>query len=281
MSDATDEQVDAALPKEAWPAVQSSFAAVGLPLDPPRVRAFFKEIPYGGQTIAVRVPDDVRLTVNPSSGARLFGTLLHEAGHAVQAARTLPTTPAILKGYEWLLGATASGFDEGTGQLFGQSLLDEAWLHRFAGLDTPRVTALIARERLRFLMGIRSLLLSVALERRLYAEGPERGDEIERELIRKYLGVEPGPESAWAATITLVSYPLYQQSYLIADMEAAQVRRALKARFGLRRLDDPQVGAFLTDTLFADGERRPFNDRVRAASGATLSPEALLLELGL
>jgi hypothetical protein len=277
-----DEALDARLPKEPWPIVRAYFAAIGLSLDPPGVRAYFKEIPYGGQTIAVRVPSDVRITVNPASGARLFSTLLHESGHAVQAAHTAADLAAILKGYEWLLGASSSSFDEGMGQLFAHDFLDRSWLIRWAGLDDTTAGQIVRSQQVKLLSSIRSLLYAVTLERRIYQEGTARAEAIECELAPQLLGVDASDcQHGWASTIFLVSYPLYVQSYLVSNMVAAQVQAALRDRFGARRVDSPEVGAYLKHTLFLDGETRPWTERVADATGAPLSAEPLLHLLGL
>jgi Zn-dependent M32 family carboxypeptidase len=71
------------------------------------------------------------------------------------------------------------------------------------------------------------------------------------------------------------------QNYVLADLVAAQILKAVRERFGEDWLENPAVGPFLASTLWKDGETREWTDRVRDATGADLSADAYLALLGI
>lgn len=264
-------------PKErAWPAVVETLADLGIEVESLPLVRVEGDFGYGGQTIAVAIPDDVRMMINPLPGSRIWGTLLHETGHALQAVYT-DVPRGMRKGYEWLAGATAPAYAEGMAELFGLLIGRREFLERRTDLTPEERERFGTVWRARALLGLRAHLVDLAVERSLYAEGAD-ADAVEREATRRYLGAErPGDAPpTWAATAFLAAYPCYRQNYVLADLIAAQIHRALADRFGRDWLANPEVGAFLREALWRDGETREWTERVRAATGADLSVEALL-----
>jgi hypothetical protein len=276
-----------AVPDERWPkeravpALVETLRGIGIDFDSLPIRRVEGDFGYGGQTLAVSIPDDVRMMVNPLPGWRTWGILFHETGHALQAIHTT-TANAMLKGYEWLGGASAPAYSEGMAELLGLLFGDRAFLERYTDLSCEEIDRFLALWRARALLSIRSHLVDVALERALYAEGSDI-DGLERTLTGRYLGVERPDEAptAWAATAYLAAYPCYMQNYVLADLVAAQILQAVRERFGEDWLENPEVGPYLAAALWADGETREWTDRVREATGAELSAGAYLALLGI
>ncbi|MBI5502820.1 MAG: hypothetical protein HY907_21425 [Deltaproteobacteria bacterium] len=264
-------------PKErALPALTETLLGIGIELESLPIRRKEGDFGYGGQTLAVSIPDDVRMMINPLPGWRVWGTLFHETGHALQGVGTAVRSP-ILKGYEWLAGASVPAYAEGMAELLGLLVGDRAFLERRTDLTTEEIERFLALWRARSLVALRSHLADVALERALYREGTDV-DGVERETAERFLGiVRPADAPAtWAATAFLAAYPCYMQNYVLADLIAAQVLQAVRERFGEGWLDDPAVGAFLREALWSDGETREWTVRVREATGTELSAEAYL-----
>jgi hypothetical protein len=264
-------------PKErAWPAVVGTLAGLGIDVEALPLERVEGDFGYGGQTIALSIPDDVRMMINPLPGSRIWGTLLHETGHALQGVFT--DVPAgMLKGYEWLAGASAPAYSEGMAELLGLLIGRPEFLARRTELSADERERFLAVWRARTLLGIRAQLVDVAVERALYVEGADV-EAVEREATRRYLGVERPADAppTWAATAFLAAYPCYMQNYVLADVVAAQVHRALAERFGPAWLGNAEVGAFLREALWRDGETREWTQRVRDATGTELSVDALL-----
>jgi hypothetical protein len=256
-----------------------SLGAMGFDLDHPPVRVVVREFAFGGQTLAIRVPDDVRTVVRPQGGARFYGTLLHELGHGLQGTRTR-VSDAIFKGYEWVPALTVPGFDEGMAEVFGTMLREPDFLSRFTPLTADERTRLVDAQRRNALVSLRNLLVDVAFERAALANPDQDLDALERRLIHeiRLLDVPADNPPTWANSPFLGTYPMYRQSYVLAAMVAAQVHAALRARFGEHWLE-PQAAEFVTQTLFAPGETTEWEQRLRACTGRGLEPEALVESL--
>jgi hypothetical protein len=275
------------LPDERWPkehalpALTETLAGIGIDLGALPIRRVEGDFGYGGQTLAVSIPDDVRMMVNPLPGSRTWGILFHETGHALQGVGTTVASP-MLKGYEWLAGAGVPAFSEGMAELLGLLLGDRAFLERRTDLSADEIDRFLSLWRARSLMGLRAHLGDVALERALYLEG-SAPDAVSRQSSERFLGVAVPADAppSWAGTAFLAAYPCYMQNYVVADLVAAQILRAVRERFGDKWLEDPAVGPWLAQALWADGETRPWTDRVREATGQNLSADAYLEFLGI
>jgi hypothetical protein len=269
-------------PKErALPALTEALAGIGIDLAAVPLRRVEGDFGYGGQTLAVSIPDDVRMMINPLPGWRTWGILFHETGHALQAAFTEVRHP-MLKGYEWLAGASAPAWSEGMAGLCGLLVADRGFLERRTDLSAEEIDRFLGLWRARSLLSLRVHLADIALERALYA-GEADIDALERELAGRFLGAERPADAppTWAATAFLSAYPCYMQDYVLADLIATQIWEALRARFGAGALDNAEVGPFLARTLWADGETREWTARVRDATGRDLDADAYLRFLGL
>lgn len=269
---------DEAFPADgALPFARRVWAALGVALDPPRVRVDVRDFAFSGQAISVHIPTDVRLVVTPSPGARFYATLLHELGHAFASLHTR-TDRAVLKGYEWIAGLGQPGYDEGLAEVFG-NVLDEPELMRAFRPDLDegaRAAALAGRARAA-LLGFRSRLAAIELERAALADPEQDLDALERRLQRDVQGfdVPADIEPTWATSALWATYPVYVQSYLLAALFSHQVRAALRARFGAH-WTVPEASAFLVETVVHDGAATTMDQKLVRATGSALSPEAYL-----
>ena len=268
-------------PEQAFPAAQALpfaralWSALGVDLDHPRVRIDVRDFAFAGQTISIRVPDDVRAVVRPAPGVRFYATLMHELGHAFAATRNRESRP-VFKGYEWVPGLTEPGCDEGVAEVFGR-LLEEpevlaSHVPALSGADRAELLRLRARGEL---LGLRSRLVSIAFERAALDDPMQDLDELWRRLHRDLLGLEGPPDAAptWATSPFLATYPVYTQSYVLAAMFSCQVRSALRARLGPSWVS-PAAGELLASGLVADGARSRTDEKLRKLTGASLSVDA-------
>lgn len=271
---------DAALPAErALELVRSVLSAWGFDPDHPPVRVLVREFAFGGQTLSIRVPDDVRTVLRAQAGFRFHRTLLHELGHAMQATRTA-VPEAIFKGYEWVPGISSPGFDEGMAETFARVFEDDAVLARFTALDAPQRARLVTATRRDALVSLRGTLASIAFERAALADPEQDLDALQRAMDRRYRGTDPPADTppTWANTPFLATYPIYLQSYVLAALVSSQVHAALRARFGARWFS-PEGARFVTESLFAQGESVAWEERVARASGRPLDARDLLASL--
>lgn len=262
--------------ERALPAAYALYRAFGIDLEKSKLDVTVRDFAFGGQTIGVRIPDDVRLVLNPLPGVRFQALTLHELGHAYAMTRTTATHP-LYKAYEWVPGLTDPGFAEGIAEVFGRLLDEPRVLTEHLGLAPEEARRLIQARRLEDLLRIRRALASIAFERAALERPDADLDQISLLVERRYGGFFLGRdvEPVWATTPFLATYPVYIQSYTLAAVSAVQLREALKARFGERWIS-PEAGSWLTERMVEDGARWTFREKLIRATGRSLDPGPLL-----
>ena len=261
----------------ALPAAYALYRAFGIDLEKPKpLDDTVRDFAFGGQTIGIRIPDDVRMVLNPLPGARFQALVLHELGHAYAMTRTT-AGEAILKGYEWVPGLFDPGFAEGIAEVFGRLLDEPRVLTEHLGLTPEEAQRLVRARQIEDLLRIRRALAAIAFEAAVLERPDADLDRLSLMLERRYSGffVPGDAEPVWANTPFLATYPVYIQSYTLAAVCAVQVRKALKARFGERWIS-PEAGAFLTEKMVADGARWTFREKLIRATGRPLDAGPLI-----
>jgi hypothetical protein len=98
-----------------------------------------------------------------------------------------------------------------------------------------------------------------------------------RDSYRRFVGVELPPADYVSNVDMLATGPLYFQSYLYADMIAAQLRSAMVEQFHTDDLSrDPRVAQWMIQNVFADGGLVPWATKVLRATGRPTSVDALV-----
>ena len=75
--------------------------------------------------------------------------------------------------------------------------------------------------------------------------------------------------------IIYVAYPLYLQSYLLADIIACQIHQTLKEKFGNEYVFNKDVGKYL-EVFYKHGEYYPWQERMIMGTGKELDIDAYL-----
>ncbi|HEX6616816.1 MAG TPA: hypothetical protein VF046_10985 [Gemmatimonadales bacterium] len=242
------------------------FAADSLPID---IR--IRDVPTGGITFPVRPPYEARLLSNPFSGSDFYSTLFHEYGHAANFTLMDPTLPAaFFRGDETPLG-------EGLAETLGYYAADHDWLVRAAGVTPAQAMRLEHAARLRQLLWLRrTIALNAYAEITQYLNRTADRDSLYAAAYRRFVGVELPPGHWFATRDMFATGPLYFQSYLYANMIAAQLREAMREQFGVEDLSaEPRVAPWLTEHFFRMGAAVPWEEKVRRATGRPLSSAAL------
>lgn len=259
---------------KALPTARAIYGAIGVDLDKPKVRIDVRDFAFGGQTISLRVPDDVRAVVTPTPGARFYGTLLHELGHAFATTRCREDNP-VYKTYEWIPGLTEPGYEEGVAEIFGRVIDEADALARFVpDIDAKDRAAFLSARARGERMSLRHRLAAIAFERAALESPDGDLDALARKLDREIAGFDV-PDDApaiWATSPFLATYPVYVQSYVVAAVMSAQVRGSLRARFGGSWLR-PEAGELL-GRMVADGARTTMDEKLVRLTGAGLSVDA-------
>ncbi|MBZ4419455.1 chromosome segregation protein SMC [Myxococcus sp. RHSTA-1-4] len=221
--------------------------------------------------LAVRVPDDVRLSFKPGSGVLHQGRVLHEFGHMLHAAFTKEPRFELAR-----LGNPTVG--KAYSALFADLVEDPVWLEEHAGVAGEQRAKYLAASSAHKLYLIRHaagrLLYQLELHRRadadpleLYREVMSRTDDIpmtDEDVVRYLVDQEDFFQSADS----------FRAWFL-----AGQLQAQLKARFGPAWWRAPQSGAFLKE-LWAKGNALSAREVAEAIGEKGIEPDVLLLRLG-
>jgi len=269
-------------PKSVFPILHRFEQSIGFPVDSLPIKEYVKDIPYGGLSLAINIPNDSRFLVNPTKGKGFYEVVFHEYGHSLKAVYTRVDEP-ILKGYEWIPGAQCAAYEEGVAELHKEFTDEEMWLSTYTKAKPREIDKYLAGMGIPVLYRTRRLLKDFAVEYELYKDPDQDAAALERAMVRKYLLVEMDEKDPhlFAANIWYTSYPCYFQNYILAGMIATLLQEALTNRFREEKLSNPDVAQWLIDHLYASGESEEWTERIREATGKALETGAYLRKMGI
>jgi carboxypeptidase Taq (M32) metallopeptidase len=251
------------------------FSALGFKVDSLPIDIRIWDVPTGGIEFATRPPFEARLLTNPFTGSDFYVTLFHEYGHALNTTLTSPTlSPILLDGDEIPMR-------EGTAETVGHFAYDANWLARAAGISLERAKALERIGKMQLLVWLRrSICLNAWVELNAYINLGADANAAYHDAYRRFVGVTLPEGDYFGNREMFATAPLYVQSYLYANMIAAQFRAAMRSAFGVEDLtDEPRVAAWLTKYVYADGALVRWKTKVEQATGQPLKIDALVAYL--
>ncbi len=254
---------------------------IGFAVDSLPIKEVVKDIPYGGLSLAIKIPTDSRFLVNPTQGKGFYSVAFHEYGHSLKAVHTTVDYP-IFKGYEWIPGAQCAAYEEGVADLHAEFTDDSLWLTTFTKAKPKEIKQYLEKRGLPALFRLRRLLKDFYIEYEMYKNPQQDMAAVEREMFKKYLLIDVKESEAhqFAASIWYTSYPCYYQNYILAGMMATQLQEALTDKFGKEKTSSGEVAAWITTHLYENGETDEWTERIRKATGKSLEPGAYLRKLG-
>ncbi|HEX7472330.1 MAG TPA: hypothetical protein VF323_04555 [Candidatus Limnocylindrales bacterium] len=204
-----------------------------------------------------------------SGGLGNLVELLHESGHAVQAA-AVRARPAFA-GYPM----ASAGFLEAVADVLGWDADEPAWQRHHLGV------AATAREAARHRYGAVVLDMCWALfEMAVHRDPDRRPNDVWTEITSRGLGLVPHPEwSWWAMRGQLIDGPGYLANYALSAIVAAAIRERLRELRGDWSTGDPRWYGFMSEALFASGSERAPADLLRDFLGGPVTAEPLLADL--
>lgn len=225
---------------------------------------------------------DVRVLANVVPTEYWMGTMLHELGHAVYSSKNIPSSvPYILRTDAHILCT------EGVAMQFERFSKSAEWLTEMGvKVDDPEAfNAAGARmRRNKLLIFSRWCQVMFRFEKGMYEDPQQDLNKLWWDLVEKYQLVKrPEGRNApdYAAKIHVVSAPCYYHNYMMGELFACQVHRALCAKLypgkdsdKVNYVGDPRVGQFMKEKVFAPGRMLPWNELTRHATGQELSAEA-------
>jgi peptidyl-dipeptidase A len=229
---------------------------------------------------------DVRVLANIVPNEYWMSTMLHELGHAVYSSKNIPASmPYVLRTDAHILAT------EGVAMMFERFSKSGDWLVAM-GVEVPDVQgynkagARMRRDQL--LIFSRWCQVMLRFEKALY-ENPEQDlNALWWSLVEKYQGLRrPEGRDApdYASKIHIVAAPAYYHNYMLGQLFACQVHRKIAQE--VLQADDwprayyvnnPGVGQFMRERVFAPGRNLSWNDLTRHATGEPLGAQAFAEE---
>jgi hypothetical protein len=209
------------------PALRGTLAGMGIELE--RQRAITLDVEHRPLKSArafcstVRVPDDVRLVIQPHGGWDDYAALLHEAGHAEHFANVASDLPVAFR----LLGDDS--LTEGYGLMFETLLGEPAWLVEQVGMPEADAIAFADFHAFWQLCLMRAQAAKLVFELQLLSGGD---DEIAREQYAGMLGLTLGVRVPREMYLAATDDNLYVSRYVRASMVAGSLSAWLREHHG-------------------------------------------------
>ncbi len=211
----------------------------------------------------VKVPDEVYLVLRPHGGQTDYNTFLHELGHALHFAHMDPALPME---YRWL---GDNSITEGYAMLFDHLMNDAGWLKRYTGLGATRVPEFVRSSGLEELHFLRRYCAKFIYEISLYG-GDTSWDSLPDLYVEQLTGATTFQYDRADAFID-VDPRFYAARYLRAWQLQALITETLVERYDVDWWRNPRAGPWITQALFAEGQRELANEQAQRVSGKTLT----------
>ena len=261
-------------------AMKSIVDGIGIDYDNLPFRVVENEMPpgVGGQGIAVQIPNDFRIALMPGLD---LGTWTHELGHGLHGMHIYIESP-ILKGYEWSFGSGNGGYSEGMAETAAQFSRNISFIEQYSDMTLEQITESFEQVNKHRAAYLRYWLPILMFEVEFYKDLDQDPDELKRELIKKYRLLDNLPERVGPfLNIIYVSYPLYTQNYVIAEVLSWQIHQTLADKFGEDYALNPEIGQFLIDNFYKNGELLHWQERIKNATGKDFDLDGYLSHFGM
>lgn len=255
--------------------VKKSLSNIGINYNELPAKLVEMQLPagVGGQGLMINIPNDFRAVMTLGMDISVW---MHEMGHGLHGLFNSVNTP-ILEGYEWIPGNANPSFSEGMAETSAWFTRDEEWQKKYTNLTEAEITERKENVNNYITAFIRNHIFNFMRETELYLYPEKTYEEIQKELSKRYLLIETDNiRTQSIGSIIYVSYPLYLQNYLIADMIACQIHSTLENKFGKNYAFNKEVGTYLTKKFYSTGEYLNWNDRLINGTGKPLDIDAYL-----
>jgi len=226
-----------------------------------------------------RQTKDVRVLCNIVDNQSWMNTMLHEYGHAVYFKLHDKDLP-------WFLKTPAQIFTtEAIAMLFGRLSANPQYMQDMLGISDEE-KAKIGETAFKILT-LEQLVFSrwsqvmYRFEKSMYENPDQDLNKLWWDLVEKYQMIkkpEGRNEPDWATKTHIASSPCYYHNYHLGELLASQLDNYIKK--DILKLSDgtesayynhPEVGNYLTETVFAPGAKYLWNDMIEKATGEKLT----------
>lgn len=249
-------------------ALQNWAKAHGSDLSALGIEIVYTDIPYNGLCFTLR-EGEIRILGNPSDGHGSYRTMFHELGHAFHSAYNKQNYRTFRQ---------ESGlFSEGMAEVFGYIPRHINWLKEMGFSETE---ALAVQKRLvaPWFHYLRERTAYALAEYEIYENPSTDPDLILARMESKVLGVTQDQTPRWAANAWYISYPIYWQNYVLADILASQVHHKLRNQFGDLH-GSIEAFAEVQKAYIVPGNTLDWQQRLLNHTGSKLKADALVEDL--
>jgi hypothetical protein len=249
-------------------ALEQVLGGMGLTIHAPNILLDVEQRPTKSPrafVVGVRVPEDVRLVVQPRGGHDDYRSLFHEAGHALHFGLAKPGLPVEFR----YLGDNS--VTEAFAFVLEHILTEEAWARQ--RLASNLLERYLWQQRVLRLFMVRRYAAKLRYELDLHTQGLEGAPEAYKRHLDRVL-VFANPREFY---LTDLDDAFYAANYLRAWALEALLRGQLKERFGTLWWQRREAGAWLKE-LWEHGQAFTA-EQLAERVGSRFSVEPLQREL--
>jgi hypothetical protein len=242
--------------------IKSIVKNLGINLQELPIQFTLKDLPpgLGGFGNSINIPNDFRAVAMEQLSLYY---LLHEIGHGLHWTGVKIKHP-ILKGYEWCIGNNQSLYYEAMAETIAKFSQNRNCLEK-CNYSSDMIDSLYVQEQKLAPFYLRFNLIQSLYEIELYKNPEKSAAQIKHDLYKKYLFVSKDfSKKPNLIRISYVSYPIYEQNYLIADILMWQIHNHLAQKFGKDYENNKMVVEYLKAQLWKDGELFNWQEKLKA-----------------
>jgi len=254
--------------------IYKTLSNIGIEVSDLPIQYEITELPpgIGGFGNCIDIPNDFRAVARKDLS---FYYLLHEIGHGLNWTNVSTKHP-VLKGYEWCTGNADDLYSESMAEVTAKFSQNEIWMKEY-GFDETYIDSIRNNRKELYPVCLKLNLVNSLFEIELYKHPKKKPSAVKNELYKKYFGVDKDfSKKPNLIQLSYVSYPVYEQNYLIADIISWQIHEYLEKKYGENYAVNPKVGKYLEEELWKNGELYSWQFKVEKATGKELDIKAYL-----
>lgn len=226
----------------------------------------------------IKIPDDIRISVSNRGNMDALQALNHEKGHGFYKKGISTTLPSFYQ------AAGSLCLDEAVAILMGKLLVMEPeFLVKELDLPEALVKPIKKSYNVEILKDLHHSLSELLLERELYRNPDQDMAAAKSQILVDYEGwryINPGDwKDDWINQPHMITQPVYNLSYVLAEIMATQLYAALTEQVGGLLTEKGGVKEILTEKLFCHGRSLSEEELLMNLTGKPFSPEAFIEEV--
>lgn len=227
------------------------------------------DIPYNGLCASL-TNREIKIITNPTNGHGSYETMFHELGHALHSA---------FNEQKGILKNESQPLTEGIAEIFGYITRHPEWLKEI-GIHPEEIADVRKRLIAPMFHYLRERTAFALAEYQIYEDPSCEADAVLAQMEHEVLGITHNTAPRWAASAWYINFPIYWQSYILADMVASQIHHELDRRYGGLH-GHPEALEDIRKTYLASGGSIDWQEKLFNHTSAKLNASSLIKDLEL